>query len=85
MSEKFCFQEIKNRIITELVSIGVNSQQAETFADCLATADLYGVSSHGSRLLPAYVDKIKRGDFNLSPDFKVHLLCDITDSTYLAP
>lgn len=71
MSEKFCFQETKNRIITELVSLGVKPEQAETFADCLATADLYGVSSHGSRLMSAYVDKIKRGDFNLSPEIKI--------------
>lgn len=71
MSEKFCFEESKNRIINELVLVGVDSKQAEIFADCLATADLYGVSSHGSRLMSAYIDKIKRGDFNLCPDFKI--------------
>lgn len=71
MSEKFCFQETKNRIITQLVPLGVKPEQAEIFADCLATADLYGVSSHGSRLMSAYVDKIKKGDFNLSPEFKI--------------
>lgn len=70
MTEKFCFTETKKNIISELVSCGVPAEQAEVFADCLATADLYGVSSHGSRILPAHVDKIKRGDYNLSPKFE---------------
>ncbi|MBQ3564310.1 MAG: Ldh family oxidoreductase [Clostridia bacterium] len=71
MAEKFCFTETKNRITDKLTFCGVPQNQAEIFADCLATADLYGVSSHGSRILSAHIEKIKRGDYNMSPSFTI--------------
>ena len=71
MAEAFCFEAAKADILSQLTDCGVSVSQAETVADCLATADWYGVSSHGSRTLPAHIEKIKRGDYNLSPCFPV--------------
>ncbi len=61
----------KNDMLCALTAAGVDEAQAEVFADCLATADLYGVTSHGSRLLAAHLDKLARGEYNLTPQFTV--------------
>ena len=39
--------------------------------DCFATADEYGVTSHGINILPAHVDKVKRGGYNLNPSLEI--------------
>lgn len=59
--------EITERLVAE----GVPTVQARTMADCLVTADAYGVTSHGSRMLDAHLDKIRRGGYNLAPDIAV--------------
>ena len=46
-------------------------KHAEILADCLVTADEYGVTSHGTAVLGAHIDRIKRGGYNLNPDLKV--------------
>lgn len=61
----------KNEMICALTAAGVDTAQAAVFADCLATADLYGVTSHGSRMLSAHLDKLVRGEYNLTPQFTV--------------
>ncbi len=61
----------KNDMLCALTAAGVDAAQAEVFADCLATADLYGVTSHGSRMLSAHLDKLARGEYNLAPQFTV--------------
>lgn len=63
--------EEKNTIIRELTAVGVSMQQAEVVADCFATADEYGVMSHGINVLPAHVDKVKRGGYNLQPSLAI--------------
>ena len=71
MEEKFCFEKARVDAIARLCAVGVDVDSAFVLADCLATADLYGVSSHGTRTLDAHLDKIKRGDYNLKPNFEV--------------
>lgn len=71
MEKKFNFNEEKNKVILELVEHGLDEEQAEIVADCFATADLYGVSSHGCAITQAHVQKIERGGYNLKPNFKV--------------
>lgn len=61
----------KNDMLCALTAAGVDTAQAAVFADCLATADLYGVTSHGSRMLSAHLDKLVRGEYNLTPQFTV--------------
>lgn len=65
------FTEEKNRIETALTDAGVRPGDAALVADCLATADLYGVSSHGESVLPPHLERLRRGGYNLAPQFRV--------------
>ncbi|MBQ4613063.1 MAG: Ldh family oxidoreductase [Clostridia bacterium] len=57
--------------VERLVAEGVPFEHAQTMADCLVTADDYGVTSHGCRMLDAHLDKIRRGGYNLAPTMSV--------------
>ena len=61
------FTKTKNALLEN----GVSDTHAEILADCLVTADEYGVTSHGTAVLGAHIDRIKRGGYNLNPDLKV--------------
>lgn len=65
------FHTKKENTIKSLVEVNVPSDQAEIVADCFATADLYGVTSHGCAILPSHIHRIEKGGYNLSPDFKI--------------
>lgn len=54
---------------TILTSHGVPLADATVVADCFVTADAYGVTSHGTAILSAHLDKIDRGGYNLHPSF----------------
>lgn len=69
MKQKYI--EEKNIIIRELTAVGVDKNQASVVADCFATADEYGVTSHGINVLQAHISKVKRGGYNLFPSFKI--------------
>lgn len=69
MDNKFLSE--KASILCRLTNAGLSEEQASIVADCFATADVWGVSSHGARILPAHIDKIKRGGYNLMPQFKI--------------
>jgi L-2-hydroxycarboxylate dehydrogenase (NAD+) len=40
---------------------GVPSESAEIIADVILTAELRGVSSHGLKMLPVYLERVRRG------------------------
>lgn len=62
----------KKRDITEkLINEGVPVEQAGVVADCFATADIFGVTTHGESVLPSHINRIKSGRYNLSPKFTV--------------
>lgn len=61
----------RKSIISSLTDCGTIMKHAEILADCLVTADEYGVTSHGTAVLGAHIDRIKRGGYNLNPDLKV--------------
>ena len=65
------FAQLKNEAKKELIAAGLDENQAETVADCFATADVYGVVSHGCGMLPAHVQRIVRGGYNCKPNCKV--------------
>lgn len=67
----FSFMEEKESIIRKLMDNAVPWDQAEIIADVMATADLYGVVSHGASVLNSHVQKIIRGEYNLLPQFNV--------------
>ncbi len=69
MKQKYI--EEKETIIRELTAVGVSPIHAEVVGDCFATADEYGVTSHGINVLPAHIDKVKRGGYNLTPSLEI--------------
>ena len=71
MDKTFDFYKEKKKVITELTKHGLDEIQAEVVADCFATADLYGVTSHGCAMTQAHIKRLKCGGYNLKPDFKI--------------
>jgi len=65
------FEYFKEKTKQELINVGVSKEQATIIADCFATADLYGVTSHGTAILPSHIERVKRGGYNLNPQLKV--------------
>lgn len=65
------FEENKGEICDELINAGVCHEHANIIGDCFATADLYGVFTHGGAVLPNHLKRVKNGSYNLSPKFIV--------------
>lgn len=68
---KVFYEELKRLTAQKLMRAGVSEKDAETVADCYATADLYGVSSHGVAILPAHLKRLTAGGYNLNPTFSI--------------
>lgn len=67
------YLEEKTDIYNRLLEVGVPNNQAEVVADCFATADEYGVTSHGVNVLQSHIDKVLKpsGGYNLSPSLEI--------------
>jgi len=53
-------------------AIGVSTRNAAIIADNLVQGEIHGLPSHGvSRLLPAYLRRLRAGGTNLNPDIRV--------------
>ncbi len=65
------FERVKNETAAKLIGSGVPAVQAETVADVMTTADLYGVTTHGAAILDAHIKRVERGGYNLQPAFPV--------------
>lgn len=67
------YLEEKTDILNRLLEVGVPNNQAEVVADCFATADEYGVTSHGINVLPSHIDKVlnPNGGYNLTPSLEI--------------
>lgn len=63
--------EWKRMCVCLMASAGVSEGDAETIADAAITADLRGVSSHGTVRLIDYYNRIKAGLINPHPDIKI--------------
>lgn len=70
---KVKYLEEKTDIYNRLLEVGVAKDQAEVVADCFATADEYGVTSHGINVLPSHIDKVlnPNGGYNLTPSLEI--------------
>ena len=64
---KFVFDDRKQAAFQKLKECGVPEAQAEKVADVMATADQYGVTTHGTGVLDAHIAKVLRGGYNLQP------------------
>ena len=65
------YKKIYKMCVSRLAAAGVSLGQCDVIADCLATADAFGVTSHGSAILQAHIERATKGGYNLSPIFKV--------------
>ncbi len=59
------------KVVDILVEEGMSPEDARKVIDCFETADAYGVSSHGMAIFDSHLARIKRGGYNLTPDFRV--------------
>lgn len=59
----------KKEVEEILKAHGVPEADATVVADCFVTADAYGVTSHGTAILSAHLERIERGGYNLNPNF----------------
>lgn len=65
------YKDEYNTIVKELTAVGVRKNDAEIVADCFATSDVFGVTTHGISILPSHIDRVKRGGYNLFPNCSV--------------
>ena len=69
--ESASYKRIYDACRDELCLAGIPCEQSVVVADCFATADVFGVTSHGAAILPSHVERVKRGGYNLAPVFSV--------------
>lgn len=46
-------------------------ESATDVAHCMVMADLYGIQTHGTVVLPTHIKKIKNGGYNLQPNYTI--------------
>lgn len=68
---KVFYEELKRLTAQKLMRAGLLEKDAYNVADCYATADLYGVSSHGVAILPTHLQRLTSGGYNLKPTFPI--------------
>lgn len=56
------------RVEELLISVGVSPEQATIISDILVDADMYGVTTHGTAILPSHIKRIVCGGYNLTPN-----------------
>lgn len=69
---------IRERSETVLIERGMPEKDATIFVDTMITADINGVSTHGIRMLPAYLQKIDRHEFSFETPIIVKQLPSFT-------
>ena len=64
MADRLNIALIREKSEAVLSSRGMPVRDASVFVDSMLSADMCGVSTHGIRMLPSYVQKIDRGEFS---------------------
>ncbi len=60
--------ELREICTSSLIKTGVSIKYAEIVADTLLEADLRGVTSHGIKNLPVYINRIQNGGINVNSE-----------------
>ena len=63
--------ELKNIVVDVLIKNGLGSEAASLLADIYIAADKYGIITHGVRVLPMHIERIKNRGYNLSSVFNI--------------
>lgn len=71
-------EELRNQVFSIVTKLEISEKDAETITDVLVKADLRGVDTHGSKLLPIYLQRVENGTINLDADVKVKEMGVIT-------
>ena len=64
INRRFDISYIRKKSEEVLVNHGMQSEDAAMFVDSMLSADMCGVSTHGIRMLPSYIQKIEKGEFS---------------------
>ena len=64
MNNRFRVDFVRQESEGVLISRGMPPKDASVFVDSMLSADMCGVSTHGIRMLPSYIQKIDNGDFS---------------------
>jgi len=64
------FDALHQFIKLSFESVGMSTQHAEKTARLMAQADLMGQDGHGVFRLPQYIDRIRAGGLNVTPDIR---------------
>ena len=68
---KFPIESLRPFLESLFESVGVSKQDAATVSDAFLEANLRGVDTHGVRLIPAYIRRLRQGGVNPSPNIRV--------------
>lgn len=76
---RYNIDKVRQLSVKALIDSNLKREDAELVVDSMLEADINGVSTHGIRMLHAYVDKLKNGQFTIgnpqvvkdSPSFTV--------------
>lgn len=60
MNDYFDIENIRKCSVTALQKYGMPIDDAEIFVDSMLSADISGISTHGIRMLPSYINKIQK-------------------------
>lgn len=63
---RYNIDKIRDLSVNELVGCNLSKEDSELVVDSMLEADINGVSTHGIRMLYAYVDKLKKGQFAIT-------------------
>lgn len=88
-ANRWTIEALEQRIQALLIAHGVPEDQSESVAKCFVMADACGIHTHGISILPAHIERIQRGAYNLSPRFneikKTHAFARVDSDNALGP
>lgn len=64
-------EKLKNILIKLLIKLEINENDARNIIESYIEADLCGVHTHGIKVLPSHLEKIKNNIYNIHPAIKV--------------
>lgn len=62
--KRYSLKRLEELSIKSLEILGVTETNAKRITKCMIDADINGVHTHGIRMLPAYIDRLKSGQFS---------------------
>lgn len=63
--------KVEEDIISLLINHRLGRESAIDVARCMVMADLYGIQTHGTVVLPTHIKKVKNGGYNLQPNYTI--------------